>query len=262
MRTATDTLIEKRYAEDPGSPNPMYPNLPDHEALAMAHLAGTGCAPELVSHRDGNGAEPSVVVYRFVDGRAWRRGVRDVAELLRRVHRSDPPVGVRSLHRSAADARAHGDRMVDDTSASELRSRLLDARPEAVADEAVQRPALVHTDCGPGNVIRHRGGVLLIDWQCPGLGDPVEDVACFLSPAMMTLYDAKPHGVRARRSFLSAYDDPTVVERYHRDGPAWHYRIGAYCVWRAARLHDRQPDVAARYRRALNLELELLEHWR
>jgi hypothetical protein len=59
---------------------------------------------------------------------------------------------------------------------------------------------------------------------------------------------------------LSVYSG--LQERYHRDGPAWHYRIGAYCVWRAARLHDRQPDVAARYRRALHLELELLEHWR
>jgi hypothetical protein len=68
--------------------------------------------------------------------------------------------------------------------------------------------------------------------------------------------------VRATRSFLVAYDDAMVADRYHRDGPAWHYRIGAYCVWRAARLDDRQPDVAARYRRALNAELDMLERWR
>jgi hypothetical protein len=78
---------------------------------------------------------------------------------------------------------------------------------------------------------------------------------------MMILYDTAPHGARARATFLDSYGDDDVVDRYHRDGAAWHYRIGAYCVWRAARLARRQPEVAARYRRALAAELELLEGW-
>ena len=61
--------------------------------------------------------------------------------------------------------------------------------------------------------------------------------------------DAASVLVRDVETAQRAYD--AVVARYHRDGPAWHYRIGAYCVWRAARLARRQPDVAARYRRAL-----------
>jgi thiamine kinase len=261
VRTASGTFIEKRYAEDPGSPNPMYPNLPDHEAGAMAHLVGSGCAPELVSFEPADGVHGAVVTYRYVSGQAWRRGVADVAQLLHRVHHAPPPKGMRSLHRSAADARAHADEMISDTASSALRSRLLAARPTEASTAELPRPSLVHTDCGPGNVVRHRHGVLLIDWQCPGLGDPVEDVACFLSPAMMILYDTAPHGPRARATFLGAYGDDAVVARYQRDGAAWHYRIGAYCVWRAARLARRQPEVAARYRRALTAELELLEEW-
>jgi aminoglycoside phosphotransferase (APT) family kinase protein len=261
IRTPSGTVIEKRYAEDPGSPNPMYPNLPDHEALAMAHLAGTGCAPELVSHLATDGTHGSIVTYRYVSGGPWRRGVADVARLLHRVHHVAPPVGMRALHRSAQAAMDHADTMVADTVSTPLRTRLLAARPSDVSAEQLERPALVHTDCGPGNVIRHRGGILLIDWQCPGLGDPVEDIACFLSPAMMILYDTTPHGKVARRTFLATYDDVDVLDRYHRDGPAWHYRIGAYCVWRAARLARRQPEIAGRYRRALAAELELLEGW-
>jgi aminoglycoside phosphotransferase (APT) family kinase protein len=261
VRTPSGTVIEKRYAEDPGSPNPMYPNLPDHEALAMVHLAGTGCAPELVSYRPGDASHDTVVTYRYVHGRAWGRGVADVARLLHRVHHVDPPDAMRSLHRSADDARVHADSMIDDTVSSALRARLQAARPTDAATTPPHRLSLVHTDCGPGNVIRHRDGILLIDWQCPGLGDAVEDVACFLSPAMMILYDTRPHGPLARRAFLEAYEDGAIVDRYHSDGPAWHYRIGAYCVWRAARLTRRQPEVAARYRRALAAELALLEAW-
>jgi aminoglycoside phosphotransferase (APT) family kinase protein len=262
VRTPLGTVIEKRYAEDPGSPNPMYPNLPDHEAGAMTHLAGSGCAPELVSYQPADDAHGAVVTYRYVSGSAWQRGVADVAELLHRVHHVPPPDGMRVLHPGASAARIHADEMIHDTTPSALRNRLLAARPASVATDEVRRPSLVHTDCGPGNVIRHRDGIVLIDWQCPGLGDPVEDVACFLSPAMMILYDATPHGARARATFLDAYADASVVARYRRDGAAWHYRIGAYCVWRAARLARRQPEVAARYRRALTAELELLEAWR
>jgi hypothetical protein len=96
------------------------------------------------------------------------------------------------------------------------------------------------------------------------VGDPVEDLACFLSPAMMVLYAAPPHGAAAVRRFLDTYAaaDAATAERYRRDGAAWHYRIAAYCLWRSHRLAGSQPEVAARYRRAMTAELELLRTWR
>ncbi|MEN9647186.1 MAG: hypothetical protein RL238_3855 [Actinomycetota bacterium] len=260
VRTPSGFVIEKDYAEDPGDANPMYPNLPDHEAVAMAHLAGTGCAPELVSYRppaDHHGAQ---VIYRYVAGTQWRRGVADVAALLGTVHRLPAPRGLRRLHRSAAEALAHADAMVGATPSSAA-AALTRVRPVGVSSAPPRRLSLVHTDCGPGNIVRARHGLVLIDWQCPGVGDAVEDVACFLSPAMMILYDTPPHTAAASERFLAAYGDDAVVSRYRRDGVAWHHRIAAYCVWRSHRLARRLPDVAQRYRDALAAETEVIAAW-
>ena len=261
VRAGRGFVIEKDYAEDPGDPNPMYPNLPDHEAAAMAHLAGTGCAPELVSYRppaDHHGAQ---VIYRYVTGTQWRRGVEQVADLLHTVHHLPSPRGLRRLHRSAAEALAHADAVLADVPVARLRAELAAQRPLTASRAAPSRLSLVHTDCGPGNIVRTRHGLVLIDWQCPGVGDAVEDVACFLSPAMMILYATPPHTAAARAAFLAAYADDTVVARYLRDGAAWHYRIASYCVWRSHRLARRLPDVAQRYRDALAAELEVLAAW-
>ena len=52
-------LIEKNYRIPVGTPNPMYPNLPDHEARVLAHLSGTGIAPEFVSYTAARGRSGS-----------------------------------------------------------------------------------------------------------------------------------------------------------------------------------------------------------
>ena len=261
VRSGRGWLIEKRYIEDPGEANPMYPNLPDHEAAALAVLGPRGLSPQLVSH------VPGAVTYRFVPGTMWRRGVAEVAALLSAIHFGPTPRGLRRLCASAAEARAHGDDMVAAVPAVSA-AALVAVRPTDASPVAISRPSLVHTDCGPGNLVRSRDGLVLIDWQCPGVGDPVEDIACFLSPAMMTLYQQRPHSVGAIDQFLAAYGESAqgrepeghnAVARYHREAAAWHYRIGGYCVWRADRLARRLPDVAARYRRALAAEIALLQ---
>lgn len=261
VRDGRGFVIEKDYAEDPGRPNPMYPNLPDHEAAAMQHLAGTGCAPELVSYRPASLGVGAQVAYRYVSGTQWRSGVADVARLLHEVHSSPAPRSMRRLHRSAAEALAHADAMVADTPVASLRRTTESARPTAARTTPPQRVSLVHTDCGPGNIVRTRHGLVLIDWQCPGVGDAVEDVTCFLSPAMMHLYDTPAHRPPARAEFLASYTDRATVERYLRDGAAWHYRIAAYCTWRIPHTSRRQPEVAQRYREALAAELTFLRAW-
>jgi hypothetical protein len=258
VRVGRDVLIEKRYAEHPPEPNPMYPNLPDHEAAALAHLAGTGLVPELMSFTPAHDHVGASLVYRYVVGTQWRRGVGDVARLLHAVHSARAPEGLRSLHRSGAEAIAHADEVIAGVPLADERARLTAHRPTDIGDRPIRRPSLVHTDCGPGNLVRSRSGLVLIDWQCPGVGDPVEDLACFLSPAMMVLYATPPHGVDSVRRFLAAYPDDETVARYRRDGAAWHYRIAAYCLWRHHRLRESQPEVAARYGRALSAELNAL----
>lgn len=252
FRSGRGWLIEKRYAEDPGEPNPMYPNLPDHEASALGLLGPRGLAPQLVDRQHNS------VTYRFVPGPPWRSGVTDVAALLYAIHTGPVPRDLRTLCLSATQARDHADEMIAAVPRAAA-ADLLAQRPSTPSSTRPRRAALVHTDCGPGNLIRSRAGLVLIDWQCPGRGDPVEDIACFLSPAMMILYQRQPHSSKAVEQFLSAYGVADVVARYRRDAAAWHFRIGAYCVYRAHRLARRLPDVAERYRRALRAEIALLK---
>ena len=89
VRDGRGWLIEKHYSEDPGEANPMYPNLADHEAAALAALGPRGLAPQLVRHERG------VITYRFVPGTMWRSGVNDVAALLHDIHSGPAPRGLR-----------------------------------------------------------------------------------------------------------------------------------------------------------------------
>ena len=66
---------------------------------------------------------------------------------------------------------------------------------------------LVHRDAGPGNLIDTGDRLLLIDWQAPGAGDPVEDLAAFLSPAFQILYGREPLTDDEEGAFLDAYPD-------------------------------------------------------
>lgn len=260
------TLVEKHYAA-PYGPNPMYPNLPEQEALALRVMAESGRAPRFVDFVPATPTTRAVLRYEFVHGSGWSRGVVDVARLLHDVHRVPVDRRLRRLLRTPGDVLAHADSMVDDVP-RRLSAPLRAVRPDLDAASSRSLPAgesVVHTDCGPGNVIRGgRHGLVLIDWQCPGRGDPVEDLACFRSPAMMILYGKRPLSPPTARRFLATYaglsvDGAASVERFADVGAAWHFRIGAYCVWRAHELRRRAPEVAARYLRALAAEIDHLE---
>lgn len=260
VRAGRGYVIEKIYNEDRAEPNPMYPNRARAESAALRELAGSGLAPTFVAyHRAGPDRRPRLV-YEYVAGKGWTSGTSEVADLLGRVHRHEVRGRFRRLPASPGAALTHADSMVAATprvGSGDLRA----LRPSfggLASRRLAPRLSLVHTDCGPGNLIRAAHGLLLIDWQCPGIGDPVEDLACFLSPAMMILYEQRPHGETARQAFLDAYPDRGVVDRYLALGAAWHYRIAAYCIFRADRLRVTQPEVSDRYRRALEAEMQLL----
>ena len=112
-------------------------------------------------------------------------------------------------------------------------------RPEIEIAPTADR-VLLHCDIVPGNLIENSGGLFLIDWQCPAIGDPVEDIAIFLSPAMQTLYRGHPLSPEEREQFLESYH--TQAERYQTLAPAYHYRMAAYCQWQVERGF---PDYAA-----------------
>lgn len=244
--------VAKVYAEGPGPL--LFPMLPEDEVRALITLGGAGVAPDFVDFLPRIDAEdPAVLLYRWVDGGPWTDGVEDVAGLFRAQH-AVPAGGFRSVPTSAAGIVAQAAPLLaaaDPADADRLRAV---APREAVP--SAQRRALIHTDAGPANLIVGAAGTRLIDWQCPALGDPAEDLFSFLSPAFQVLSEREPLVPRERDAFLDAYGDGAVAARLEALWPALTYRMAAYCAQRRVELAETDPAGSDRYARALDLSLE------
>lgn len=226
--------VVKVYAPDAESP--LFPNDPSAEARALAHFAPHGLAPRLFAQGAG------WVAYDHVPGQCWRSGSADVAVFLGRLHRVAPPAqGFRLLTGGSAALKAQATRLAAVAG--------LSVRVPEVPLIAPVAPCPLHGDAVPGNIIQGPdGGLCLIDWQCPAIGDPAEDLAIFLSPAMQHIYRGAPLGRAEEEAFLNAYPDQAATDRYLALKPLYHLRMAAHCLWRAAR---GAPD----YAQAARLEL-------
>lgn len=242
--------VAKVFAEASGER--LFPILPDDEARALQVLDGLGVAPAFVDYRPRVGELPAVLVYRWIDGTPWREDAAAVALLFRRLHAVRPD-GFREVATGSVGMLEQADRLLagaDPADADALRA----VRPTRAVQPAARR-ALIHADAGPGNIIVGSDGPRLIDWQCPAIGDPAEDVFTFLSPSFQVLYEHEPLRPDERAAFLAAYDDATVEARLAALAPALTYRIAAYAAARRVELADRDAAGAARYARALELAL-------
>jgi len=238
------TLICKLYRQSPD--NPLYPNLPGIEYEMLSALSQTGMAPRPVAlfHTDMG----DLLVYRHLAGVLWSSGVTSVARLLSRVHGTKPPIALRRLA-SGSGGLVRQTRYIS----SFCRGRAADM-PDFLRDRHIapaRQLRLIHTDAVPGNLVITRDGLRLIDWQCPALGDPCEDLASFLSPGMQQLYRGAPLKRHETVQFLATYPDQRMVARYRRLAPFFHWRTAAYCQWR---LENGAPD----YRLARDLEIAAL----
>jgi thiamine kinase len=241
-------LVIKLYL--PAGHTPLFANDPALEASALASLAGTGMVPVLRS--SGLFEGQSWLAYGHITGAPWQRDTAHVAQLLGRLHDQPAFSGVpRGVNGSAALER-------------QTRAILAKCRQQTadVAQVTALRPfgqvpplqqlALIHGDPVPGNLLAHDGTLTLIDWQCPQLGDPSEDLALFLSPAMQYLYRGAPLSKPEEEGFLAAYPDPHMVGRYLALKPWFHWRMAAYCLWRSQRGEPRDQV-------ALSLECAALD---
>ncbi len=249
--------VVKVFAEQDGWR--LFPILADDEARALEVLRGQRVAPDPVGYRPRVGDRPAVLVYAWVDGGEWQAGAGPVGEMLRRQH-AVPASGFREVPTGSEGILAEGERLlagVEPADAVALRA----LRPARLVQPAARR-VLIHTDAGTGNVIVGPDGPRLIDWQCPALGDPAEDLFCFLSPAFQVLYRHEPLDERERRACLDAYGDRSVLARLAALEPAYSYRMGAYCAMRRVELARSDPAGSARYARARALSLPRLEELR
>lgn len=225
-------LVLKRH--DPAAESPLFPNSATDEARALRLFAPLGLAPRL------RAAGADWVIYDHLPGTIGSADPAAVARMLGRLHGVDLPAGTfRAVPNGSAELLAQARAIAEGL-----------GLPAPPADPALPPtiPRVVHADAVAGNVVAGSDGPCLIDWQCPGQGDAAEDIAAYLSPAMMWLYSGRTLAPAERAEFLSAYPDRATVHRFLALEPLYRWRMAAHCAWRA-----RRGD--ADYARALRLEL-------
>jgi thiamine kinase-like enzyme len=196
------------------------------EAETLAQLRGTDLAPDLVQIIRITGAV--ALVYHHLDGTGWSDTVEPVALLLQRLHKVAPfPLRVKA--KNPLDLLRQGEGMLSQLKHSESdHLRCVRPRPPTCVFEQV----LLHGDPVPSNFVQKENNLRLIDWQCPAIGDPTEDIAIFLSPAMQHLFGGRVLTPADVDTFLKAYGDPARIARYLALAPLYHWRMAAYCLWK------------------------------
>lgn len=220
--------------------NPLFRNDSDLEARCLSAFADLGLAPRLSAA--GTFDEQNWVLYDHAPGRPWQINPEPVARALRKLHVQPVQIAAPFSCNGSKDLADHGASILGLLPVLE-RSELEALRPEVQVGPTSKR-CVIHGDPVAGNVLMHDGHALLIDWQCPALGDPSEDLAVFLSPAMQQLYRGQTLTEAEANDFLDAYGDPDVSSRYYALKPWYHWRMAAYCLWREK---TGTPDYAAGY---------------
>ncbi|SFL74840.1 aminoglycoside phosphotransferase family protein [Shimia aestuarii] len=232
-------IVLKLYRDR--SQNPLFPNLPEAEANLLEYLRGTGLAPALLGTL--NTPDARCNVYSHIPGTVWRQGTGDVARMMRRLHGLAVPAGLRACANGSRALLQQAEAILDACNHTPLPASLRPACDIAPIGDTV----LLHGDIVPGNLISNDNGLHLIDWQCPAIGDPCEDIAIFLSPAMQQVYRGGPLTGQEIDTFLAAYGAPEITARYRALAPVYHWRMAAYCQWK---MEHGSPE----YARGLELE--------
>lgn len=240
-------LVVKLYRTN--GRNPLFCNDPKREIAALQALAGTGMVPALVASGTFEGA--SWLVYSHITGAPWNKGSGHVAQLLGRLHDQPEFPGLPQGVSGSVELERQTRRILQECGSSDPAFDLIQFLRPIGQIPSLAGSFLIHGDPVPGNLLAHDGTLTLIDWQCPQMGDPSEDLALFLSPAMQHLYRGAQLGRAEEEAFLSAYPDPRIIGRYLALKPWYHWRMAAYCLWRSAGGEERD-------RIALDLEIAAL----
>jgi thiamine kinase len=120
---------------------------------------------------------------------------------------------------------------------------------------AAERPlAVLHHDLHGSNIIESRRGLVLIDWECAAVSDPLLDIACILSYHE----SAQPYA-----SFLLRHSGLEEVTPRQLAASVWLFDLHTY-LWyreRRMRLSPTDAELAAEHRLSMRL-LRTLEEWR
>ncbi|MBA84306.1 phosphotransferase family protein [Thalassobius sp. S69A] len=238
--------VVKSYAQPDG--NPVFPNSPECEAAVLRALSGRGMSPGFLGQLRTN--KQHFLVYEFLEGKAWATDAGQVGKLLRGLHEAPAPAGLRVLPGGSGPVSKRVAGFLEQLPA-DIAGWLSKHKPQ-MALPASERYVLLHGDPVPGNIVMTPHGARLIDWQCPAVGDAVEDLAIFLSPAMQWVYRGAALTWDERQAFLQAYRDSAIQQRLEKMQPWYHWAMTAYCAWKTQR-------GAKVYAQAMRLEMTALE---
>ena len=220
-----EDLICKLYLET--KTNPLFKNTPEAEYKCLLWLTGSKIAPKPFKYLKTPFGE--VLLYDYIKGQTWSHDVRIVSELLTRIQKHKYPKGLRILSTLPSDVKDTGLEIINNLN-SFHKNKLIKICPDVSIPDI--QPVLLHTDVVPGNLILGDEGLRLIDWQCPAIGDPVVDIMMFLSPGMHEIYGSGKLSMKDHEVFLMSLT-ADLRDRYNTLGPLYHWRLAAYCFWKA-----------------------------
>ena len=220
-----EDLICKLYLET--KTNPLFNNTPEEEYRCLLWLDGSNIAPKAYKFLKTPFGE--VLLYNFIKGEIWSNDVETVSELLNRIRKHKCPKGLRNLSNFPSEIKQNGLEIISKLN-NYHKNELIKLCPDvSISDiDAV----LLHTDVVPGNLILGEKGLRLIDWQCPAIGDPIVDIMMFLSPGMHQIYGSGKLSMKEHEAFLMSLNCK-LRNRYNIIGPLYHWRLAAYCFWKA-----------------------------
>ena len=218
-------LICKLYLET--KTNPLFNNTPDAEYRCLLWLEGANIAPKPYKYLKTPFGK--VLLYNYIKGHTWSHDVVAVAELLTRIRKHKCPKGLRILSDLPSEIKQTGLAIINRLNKYH-KNKLMNICPD-VSISGIE-PVLLHTDVVPGNLIIGKEGLRLIDWQCPAIGDPIVDIMMFLSPGMHEIYVLGKLPIKDHQTFLMNLT-PKLRSRYNILGPLYHWRLAAYCFWKA-----------------------------
>ena len=239
-----EDLICKLYLETGN--NPLFKNTPEEEYRCLLWLEGSNIAPKPYKFLKTPFGE--VLIYNYIKGQIWSHNVDSVSELLTRIRKHIYPKGLRVLSNLPSDIKQIGLEIINELN-SYHKNKLIKICPDVSIPDI--EPVLLHTDVVPGNLILADEGLRLIDWQCPAIGDPIVDIMMFLSPGMHEIYCSRKLSMKEHETFLMNLTSK-LRNRYNILAPLYHWRLAAYCFWKA-------EQGFIKYEKAALAEIDLLK---
>jgi len=252
--------VLKRFHEEEERER-LFPVLADSEALALKTLQNKDVAPDFVAYFPAGQGERAVLIYDFFQGDLAAKDFRAIAKLMKRYHSlAIAKKSFRPLAIQPKDLLLQANTLLDDCQQDSLVAKLQALRPQVQTVPALRKRSLIHTDAWIGNFISSDTKLALIDWQCPGMGDPAEDIWTFLYSGFEQLLGQRCFSNDEKEVFLKAYADQESIERLELLKHFFAFRVAAHCVMRFQDLAESNPEASAVYSKILKQLMDKLSY--